>query len=396
MTHTYKLATSTWNGQEEAAIQSVISSGTYTMGERVKAFEADFAKWIGSKYAVMTNSGSSANLIAIASLFYRKHNPLKRGDEVIVPAVSWSTTYFPLQQYGLKLVFVDIDRETLNLDLNQLEAAITDKTRLIFTVNLLGNPCDFDQLQAICKKHPQVTLLEDNCESMGATFGNKMAGTFGLIGTHSSFFSHHIATMEGGICVTDDEELYQIMKCLRAHGWLRDLPDVNHVHNKTGDPFTDSFVFALPGYCLRPTEMQGAIGSVQIAKVDGFNTLRRKNAAAFAKRFHGTPGLTFQKETGSSSWFGFSMLVHDDAPFTRAELAATLRAHNIECRPIVTGDFTKNPVIAHIDHRIHGTLVNADYIHTHGIFVGNNPEDLTKSFDLLETALGSLGIAKAA
>ena len=158
----------------------------------------------------MTSSGSTANLIMIAALFFKKENPLKRGDEIIVPAVSWSTTYFPLQQYGLKVKFVDVDLETLNMDVDKLEAAITDKTRAILTVNLLGNPNDFAKIKSLIEGK-DIILLEDNCESMGATFDGQQAGTFGLMGTYSSFFSHHIATMEGGCVVTDDEEIYHIL-----------------------------------------------------------------------------------------------------------------------------------------------------------------------------------------
>lgn len=185
----YKLASSTWDRKEIEAIQRVIKSDKYSMGDQVHEYEVDFAKLFGSKYAIMTSSGSTANLLMIAAMFFTKDESrrLTRGDEVIVPAVSWSTTYFPLQQYGLKVKFVDIDRETLNIDLEKLEKAITDKTKVIFAVNLLGNPNDFDAIQVLIGDK-DITLLEDNCESLGATFGGKQAGTFGLMGTFSSFF----------------------------------------------------------------------------------------------------------------------------------------------------------------------------------------------------------------
>lgn len=392
----YPLATPTWDRQEIDAAVAVLESGMCTMGEKVKKFETEYAAWTGSKYALMANSGSSANLLAVAAQFYKKENPLKAGDEVIVPAVSWSTTFFPLAQYGLKQVYVDVNRQTLNLDLDQLEAAITPKTRAIFAVNLLGNPVDYTRLNKIIEGK-NIVLLEDNCESMGASINGKKSGTFGVVGTQSTFFSHHMSTMEGGICVTDDEELYHIMLCLRAHGWLRNLPEKNHVCDKSGDPFVDSFVFALPGYCLRPTEIQGAMGSIQLAKLDKFIELRRANAAEFQQRFGHRTDITFQSEVGSSSWFGFSMVVNENAGYDRATLVKSLRAHGIECRPIVTGDFTQNPVIKHMDHRVHGKLVNAPYIHNNGIMVGNNPENLSKCFDILEQALNEVKpMAKAA
>jgi dTDP-4-amino-4,6-dideoxygalactose transaminase len=238
----YSLASSTWDQNEYAAIQRVIESDMFTMGKEVAQYEKDFADFFGAKHALMVSSGSTANLLMIASLFFTKNAKykLKRGDEVIVPAVSWSTTYFPLQQYGLKVKFVDIDRQTLNMDLDKLEAAITDKTRAILSVNLLGNPNDFARMNDIIANR-DIFILEDNCESMGATINGKQAGTFGVMGTFSSFFSHHIATMEGGCVVTDDEELYHILLCIRAHGWTRNLPKFNKVTGeKSDDVFEES------------------------------------------------------------------------------------------------------------------------------------------------------------
>ena len=255
----YQLASSTWDNKELDAIQSVIDRDMYSMVESVKQFELDFSKYLNTKYCVMTSSGSTANLIATAALFYTKNPKLKRGDEVIVPAVSWSTTYFPLQQYGLKLKFVDIDLETLNYDLTSLESAITDDTKMIMIVNLLGNPNDFDAINSLIEGK-DILLIEDNCESMGAEYKGKQAGTFGIMGTFSTFFSHHMATMEGGFVTTNDEELYHILLSLRAHGWTRNLPDKNKVSNKSDDWFKESFRFVLSGYNVRPLEMSGAIG----------------------------------------------------------------------------------------------------------------------------------------
>jgi CDP-6-deoxy-D-xylo-4-hexulose-3-dehydrase len=262
VTARFPLATVTWGAEEQAALQRVIASGLYTMGANVQAFERDFARYAGSRHCVMVNSGSSAVLLMVAALFYTR-NPqlkLKRGDEVIVPAVSWSTTYFPLYQYGLKIKFVDIDLHTLNYDLDQLAQAVTDRTRAIMAVNLLGNPNDFGRVAGIIG-HRNIVLLEDNCEAMGARFAGRQAGTFGVMGAFSSFFSHHISTMEGGLIVTDDDELHQILLSLRAHGWTRNLPRHNLVcDEKSDDPFEESFRFVLPGYNVRPLELEGAVG----------------------------------------------------------------------------------------------------------------------------------------
>jgi CDP-6-deoxy-D-xylo-4-hexulose-3-dehydrase len=386
----YQLACSSWDDEEIAAINDVINSDIYSMGKCVAEFEEAFAKFVGSRYCVMVNSGSSANLLAVASLFYCKDNPLKPGDEVIVPAVSWSTTYYPLHQYGLKLKFVDIDEATLNYDLDALETAVTDQTRMIMLVNLLGNPNEFDKIKQLADPK-DIILIEDNCEAMGATFNGKQAGTFGRLGTYSSFFSHHISTMEGGMIVTDDEELYHILYSSRSHGWTRGLPKDNKVCSISDDQFYESFRFVLPGYNLRPLEMSGAIGLKQLEKLPSLIEARRYNAKIFKELFSSSPHVSTQKEIGESSWFGFALSINDDAPFTRNELISALTDKKIECRPIVAGNFTRNPVINYFDYSIHESLTNADHIHDHGLFVGNHHFPLEKHLRELHSTIGALG-----
>ena len=383
----YKLASSTWDEKELAAIQSVIDKDMYTMGDSVKQFENDFSKYLDSKYCVMTSSGSTANLLAVAALFFTKNPKLKRGDEVIVPAVSWSTTYFPLQQYGLKLKFVDVDLETLNYDLEALESAISDNTKMIMVVNLLGNPNDFDKINSIIEGK-DIFLIEDNCESMGATYKGKQAGTFGVMGTFSTFFSHHMATMEGGFVTTDDEELYHILLSIRAHGWTRNLPKKNLVSDKSDDWFEESFRFVLPGYNVRPLEMSGAIGVEQLKKLRSFIENRRENASFFVGLFKDHKDFIIQKEISKSSWFGFSLIIKPESNLSRKEVVAKLFDNGIECRPIVTGDFTQNEVMKYFDYEIHGELRNAKYLHENGLFVGNQQvlikEEIQYLFDVLK------------
>ena len=381
----YQLASSTWDDKEIAAIQTVVDSNMFTMGKHVAEYEKKFADFFGSNYALMVSSGSSANLLMIAALFYtgNEHLKLKRGDEVIVPAVSWSTTYFPLQQYGLKVKFVDINRHTLNLDLDKLAQAITPGTRAILAVNLLGNPNDFSAIQKLIAGR-NIILLEDNCESMGAVIDGRQAGTFGVMGSFSSFFSHHIATMEGGCLVTDDEELYHILLCLRAHGWTRNLPDNNLVSGKkSDDPFEESFKFILPGYNARPLEMSGAIGIQQLKKLPDFIKVRRENGKYFQQLFSDHPYLSIQQETGQSSWFGFSLMIKQGCGIERKNLASYLIEHGVECRPIVTGNFAKNEVIQYFDYEISGSLENAEYIDTKGFFVGNHQVDIKEEISML-------------
>ena len=387
MSFKFPLATATWDQKEIDAMHNVIASGDFTMGKKVSLFERNFSKYIDSHYAVMVNSGSSANLIMIAALFYTK-NPklkLKRGDEVIVPAVSWSTTYYPLYQYGLKIKFVDIDIETLNYDLVQLESAISNKTRVVLAVNLLGNSNDFDCINNIIKDK-DIILLEDNCESMGATFNNKKTGTFGVMGTFSSFYSHHISTMEGGTIVTNDEELHQILISLRSHGWTRDLPVKNLIcDDKSEDLLEESFRFVLPGYNVRPLELEGALGVEQVKKLPMIISERRKNAKLFVETLSNHPDLLIQKEVGMSSWFGFSIIIRPGSSLTRKELVNKLNHLGFEIRPIVTGNFLKNEVIKFFDYEVHGDLKNAEYLDKHGLFIGNQHYSISNAFEALST-----------
>lgn len=374
MSFKFPLATASWGEEEIAAMQRVIASGMFSMGANVLAFERDFAAYIGSRYCVMVNSGSSANLLMVAALFYTNNPRLKlqRGDEVIVPAVSWSTTYYPLYQYGLKIKFVDIDLETLNFDLNQLEAAVSDKTRAIMAVNLLGNPNEFGRISKIIDDR-DILLLEDNCESMGAKYDGRMAGTFGVMGSFSTFFSHHISTMEGGLIVTDDEELYQILLSLRAHGWTRNLPKQNLVcGEKSDDPFEESFRFVLPGYNVRPLELEGALGIEQVKRLPGLIEERRKNGKLLQDALDNHPDILVQKEIGESSWFGFSLVIRPGSELTRKGLVFRLNELGFECRPIVAGNFAKNEVVKYFDSEVHGELKNAEYIDKNGLFVGNH------------------------
>jgi len=378
----YSLASDTWDEREKEALHKVIESGRYTMGPKVEEFEEKFAKKFGVKNAIMVNSGSSANLLMIASLVHL--GVLKKGQEIIVPAVSWSTTYFPVHQLGLKLVFVDVDPETLNIDPYDIIPAITKDTAAILAVNLLGNPCDMQSLNEICYKN-KIFLLEDNCESLGATYKGKYAGTFGEVGTFSFFFSHHLQTMEGGMIVTNNEYIAEIIRSMRSHGWTRNLKS-DILHKNTGNPFVDSFTFITPGYCLRPLEMSGAVGCVQLEKMDGMIDMRRKNATYFTESIEqfGTSIQTQKFEPCSNpSWFGFSMVVDTDRSF----FVDLLERNDVETRPIVSGDFTRQPVMKYLNARIEGDLACSKKIDRFGLFVGNDSIDISHKIDHLMTLI---------
>jgi CDP-6-deoxy-D-xylo-4-hexulose-3-dehydrase len=344
------------------------------MGAEVRQFEEDFAQYIGSKYAVMFNSGSSANLGMLAALRYVRNSSVQEGDEVIVPAVSWSTTYYPVNQVGLTLKFVDVNLQTLNIDVNLVEQAIGPKTKAILAVNLLGNPAELNVLRALSKKH-NLVLLEDNCESLGAELDGEKTGSFGLAGTYSFFFSHHICTMEGGMVTTNSKDFAETLSSMRAHGWTRGLENVNSVHNKSENDWDDLFRFVLPGYNLRPIELSGAIGQVQLRKFPLFLDWRRKNGKVFIDLFSGRDDLIVQEEIGRSSWFGFSLILNGKLRGKRSEILTHFAAHGVETRPIVAGNFTVNPVMKHLKYAPLDTLPNAERLHQEGFFIGNHHSD---------------------
>jgi len=373
----YDLASTTWDTDELDAIRRVCESDRYTMGEQVRRFEEAFAARFGMKHAVMVNSGSSADLVAVAALFYKRERPLQRGDEAIVPAISWATTYHPLQQYGLKLRFVDVDLHTLNMDARQLDAALTPRTRLVVAVSVLGNPAPLEETRRFCDAHG-LYLLEDNCESMGASVNGRLAGTFGDLNTFSTFYSHHISTMEGGLLVTNDTELDHLARAIRNHGWARDVPADSFLHaGHHTDPFYEAYRFVVPGYNVRPLEICGAIGLEQLKKLDRMVDARRANAELFVKLFAGDERFIIQKEHGRSSWFSFTVILNPALNIDRNRVMDALRRADIGFRMITGGCFLRHEVIRYFDYTTVGDIVNANLAHDHGFFVGNHPRDLT-------------------
>ncbi|MBI2156249.1 MAG: DegT/DnrJ/EryC1/StrS family aminotransferase [Candidatus Rokubacteria bacterium] len=362
-------------GAEEVneAIASLLTTRV-TMGEKVARFEALWAQYIGAGQAVMVNSGSSANLIAaevLRSPFVPR--PLRPGDEVIVPAVAWSTTYFPLVTIGAVPVLVDVDPDTFTLDPPAVEAAIGPRTRAIMAVHLLGNACDMAALGELARRH-DLYVIEDACEAHGAQFRGVKVGNFGQMGAFSFYFSHHISTIEGGMVVTSDEKLADLARTLRAHGWQRDVRKKLDVPNPGID---ERYFFVNFGYNLRPTELQGGFGVHQVDKLEEFIRIRRENAdywrrafARYADRLRLSPG----REGGGSRsvWFGYPLTVQPGAPFTREDLTRFLEGKGIETRPIMAGNFRDQPAIRLFPHRIAGALPNAELIMRQAFFFGNH------------------------
>ena len=303
-----------------------------------------------------------------------------------MPALSWSTSYHPLQQYGLKLKFVDIELDTLNADCRQLGAALSNRTRMIMAVSILGNPAALDVMRGFADEHG-LYFIEDNCESLDAELNGRKAGSFGDLGTHSFFFSHHIATMEGGMVVTDDTELCHLMRSLRAHGWTRDLPKDSAVFQSRDDDFYEAYRFILPGYNLRPMEMSGAIGTEQLKKLPAMTVARRKNLKLFQELFAGDERFIIQRENGKSSSFCFPIILNPQRNFDRERVFGALREADIGYRIITGGCFPRHDAIRFFDYEIAADIHCADLAHDYGFFVGNHPFDLTPQIETLRRVL---------
>jgi CDP-6-deoxy-D-xylo-4-hexulose-3-dehydrase len=372
-------------GAEEinAALECMLSTRV-TMGPKVLGFEEQFARHFQTEHAVMNNSGSSANLLAVAALA----NPampdgLRPGDEVIVPSLSWSTTVWPLVQMGLIPVIVDIDPTTWNIDVEAAAAAIGPRTRGMMIVPVYGNPCDMTAITQLCADK-NLILIEDCCEALGATYEGKPVGSFGAVGTFSFYYSHHISTMEGGICTTDNHELAELMRILRAHGWVRDCQDKQKWLDQYPE-IDERFLFVNLGYNLRPMEISGAMGQIQLPKLDSFVQARRANAEYYQRELGQFDDVfAFQEElpNAKSSWFGFSLRVKDGAGFDVETLRTHLAAKQIETRPIICGNIAKQPAMQMYPHRVPTEMPNADAVMADAFSFGNHQslDDAAKAY----------------
>jgi len=345
-----------------------------TMGEKVKQFESMFAEYIGTRFAIMVNSGSSANLLALSiltnPLLEKRINP---GDEVITPAVTWATTVFPIINCGLVPVLADVDLETFNINTEEIKKAITDKTRAIMPVHLLGNPCEMDKIINIAMEY-NLYVIEDACEAHGAESNGKKVGSFGDLATFSFFFSHHLSTIEGGMVLTNNEKLAELAKALRVFGWIRELTDKDKIAQEYED-IDPRYLFVNTGFNFRPTEMQGAFGIHQIKKLDKFIEIRQESAEFWTdtlKQYKDHLLLHTEREGTKHVWFGYPITVKPDAPFSRKELVDFLEKKGVETRPIMSGNFDEQPAMRLFPYRKVGNLPNSRFIMRNSFFFGNH------------------------
>jgi CDP-6-deoxy-D-xylo-4-hexulose-3-dehydrase len=337
--------------------KKVLSSKRITMGEHTRNFETAFAKKLNVKHALMVNSGSSANLLAVfAAGNPLKKNRLKPGDEVLVPVLCWSTSIWPLVQFGLKPVFVDIDIETLNINIDQLKKKITKKTKAIMLINVLGISSDLFEIKKIAKKK-NLIIFEDNCESLGSKLKNKYLGTFGNYASFSFYYSHQITSGEGGMITCHNDEDYEILFSLRSHGWFggnrfysRKTKKYN-LYAKKYPKLDPRYIFSNSGFNLRPTDIQAAIGFNQFKRLDKLKEIRNTNRnlilSKITKSKNWKDQFKFIKPSKDikPSWMGLPILINEKFKNKKSKFVDILDQAGIETRPIISGSFVNQPAV---------------------------------------------------
>lgn len=365
-----------------------------TQGPWTHKFERRLADWLGVKYCAVTNSGSSANLLAFYTLTSHKlgDRRIKKGDEVITVAAGFPTTVTPIIQYGAIPVFVDVALPGFDIDVTQLEAAYSPKTKAVMMAHSLGNPFNLKAVLAFCEKH-NLWLIEDNCDALGSEYTidgvTKKTGTWGHIGTSSFYPPHHMTMGEGGAVYTNDPELNKITLSFRD--WGRDCWCASGVDNTCRMRFTGQFgelpkgydhkyVYSHFGFNLKITDMQAAVGCAQLDKLDQIVAARRTNYQMLYEGLKDVPGLILPVAEANSnpSWFGFLIAVKEDAGFTRNELTGYLEQNKIQTRNLFAGNLTKHPCFDEMrvsgeGYRIVGELKNTDFIMTNGFWIGVFP-----------------------
>lgn len=374
---------------DEKEMISIVDSALefwLTAGRFVKQFEQKFAKFLGVKYCILTNSGSSANLLAISALTSSKlgERRLKKGDEVITIACAFPTTVNPIIQNNLIPVFIDVDVGTYNIQTDKIETAISEKTKAIFLAHTLGNPFDLDKILEICKKY-NLWLIEDNCDALGSKYNGKYTGTFGHIATFSFYPAHHITMGEGGALVTNDTQLEKLIKSFRD--WGRDCWCEPGCDNTCGKRFgwqlgtlpfgyDHKYIYSHIGYNLKITDMQAAVGVEQLKKLPLFIKARKRNYKLLyegLKKFDKYFILPETEPKDDPSWFGFLLTIRKDVGFARDEIVKYLEDNKIATRMLFAGNITRHPSFENIEYRIFGDLANTDFIMNNTFWIGVYP-----------------------
>jgi CDP-6-deoxy-D-xylo-4-hexulose-3-dehydrase len=377
-----------YDQREMMAMVDAVLEFWLTMGRYAEEFEEELGKFLGVSEVVFVNSGSSANLLAISTLCSKElEDHLEQGDEVITPAVTFPTTVAPLIQNGLIPVFVDCELGTYNLDVSALEEAISERTKVIFVPHTLGNPCEMDKIMEFADER-RLFVIEDACDALGSRFDGRYVGTFGNLGTLSFYPAHHITTGEGGAVITNDKKLAKIARSIRDWGracWCTySITDPNGACGRRfewkipglPDTYDHRYLYTNVGYNLRPTDIQAALGVVQLAKLPGFIEKRKHNFQRLfegLKRYEDHLILPRWSEQADVSWFAFPITVRPEAPFTRQELVRWLEDARIETRLLFAGNILKQPGYRDMKCRLVGKLENSDLVMRNSFFIGVYP-----------------------
>jgi len=374
--------------KEVISMVDTILKGWLGLGVKAREFTEMFSKYLGVWKTVLVNSGSSANLLALAALKSNKiENPLSDGDEVITPAVTFPTTLNPILQNNLIPVMVDVDIETYNIDIEMLKEAITSKTKAIMLPHTLGNPNDMDAIMDIVEDH-KLYLIEDNCDALGSEFNGKKTGSFGILSTCSFYPAHHITMGEGGaISISiDDTKLYRVIRSLRD--WGRDCwceSDERSPNGACGRRFEweidgvkydHRYIYSHIGYNLKPIEIQAAMGVEQLKKIEDFNKRRRANFEYLynnLRKYEEYLSFIKKLKKANPAWFAFPIMVNEDAPFSRYEIIRFLEERGIQTRLIFAGNIIKQPAYKSVRFKSFGSLENSDRIMKNSFFIGIHP-----------------------
>jgi len=379
-----------------------------TAGRYAKQFEEELAKFLGVKYCLLTNSGSSANLLAISALTSPSlgEKRLKPGDEVITTACGFPTTVNPIIQNNFVPVFIDVDLGTYNIQVDKIEEALSEKTKAIFISHTLGNPAKLDEIMEIVKKY-DLWFIEDNCDSLGSKYNGNYTGTFGHISTCSFYPAHHITMGEGGAVLTNDSLLKGIIASFRD--WGRDCWCEPGCDNTCGKRFgwqlgelpfgyDHKYIYSHIGYNLKVTDMQAAVGVEQLKKLPGFIEKRKKNFRMLydgLRKYEKWFVLPEATENSEPSWFGFPLLVREDAPFTRAEIVNYLEENKIATRMLFGGNLTKQPAYENVRYKVIGSLKNTDLVMNNlfwiGVYLGITEEKLNYIIKVINRFFDKIG-----
>ena len=383
--NTYSLSPDSFSNEDIIKGIEVLLTKKITMSTITKKFEKEFARFMGSKYALMVNSGSSANLLATFALINPlKKGKLKRGDECLISSLCWSTSLWPIIQAGLIPKFVDTDPLTLNISITDLKKKISKKTKAIMGVHILGNSANMDELMNIVKKN-KLYLIEDTCESLGSTYNKKYLGNFGDFGTFSFYYSHQITAGEGGMIICNDKKNYEIIHSLRAHGWDRGL------RNKSKNDFN----FINSGFNLRPLEISAAIGLNQFKRLNKFKKIRFNNRTKIinrlkkSKKWNDQFSFISPVKKLNPSWFGLPILINGENIKKKKKFLSFLEKSGVETRPIISGNFLNQPSIKLYKlNQKNEFFKGAQEVEERGFFIGIHVDPISnEKLDLLESKL---------